>query len=109
MKALAATRTPGTTEQRWRERVLAWRASGQTADEYAEPRGFAGGTLRWWSSRLGAMTAPRFVQLVPRPPVLAPATTDVVVEVGHARIRVSAGFDAALLADVVRALGKDGQ
>nr|WP_275938629.1 hypothetical protein [Sorangium cellulosum] len=30
---------------------------------------------------------------------------ELVVEVGGARVRVAAGFDPALLADVVRALG----
>ncbi|WP_437777250.1 hypothetical protein [Sorangium sp. So ce1097] len=33
------------------------------------------------------------------------SASELVVEVGGARVRVAAGFDPALLADVVRALG----
>jgi hypothetical protein len=92
------------TEQAWRERVQAWRASGQTAVQFVEGRGFAAATLKWWSSRLGPSDHPAFVQLVAKPPTPRPAP-ELVVEVGGARVRVAAGFDPALLADVVRALG----
>lgn len=93
-----------TTEATWRERVAAWRASGETAERFARGRGFAPTTLRWWASRLGPEAAPPgFVRLVPRAPA-APRAAAVVVEVGAARIGVSAGFDPALLAQVVAAL-----
>lgn len=104
---LAATSAPSTKEALWRERVGAWRKSGESADKYSEGRGFAAGTLRWWSSRLGRQDATRFVRLVPRASAVPTAARDLVVEVGRARIRVVAGFDPSLLADVVRALGEE--
>ena len=109
MKSLTAPSRPApeTTEQRWLERIRAWRASGLTADEFAAGRDFAAGTLRWWSSRLGRIETPRFVRVVPRaaarPVAEAPEIT---IEVGAARIRVGGEFDAALLARVVRALSE---
>jgi len=103
MKTSTAAATPA-TEARWRERVRAWRASGQTAIDFARDRGFAPGTLHYWSSRLGPDAPPTFVRLVPKTGH-APVAADLVVEVGSARVRVTSGFDAALLAQVVRALG----
>lgn len=114
----------------WAERVREWRASGLSADLFAEGKGYKPASLRWaesWLSR-GAdggrrprgrppksalaktpvgtampSTTPRFVPLLARSP-----STDggVVVEVGSACIRVTAGFDLALLREVVRALGE---
>jgi hypothetical protein len=98
---MTATRT---TETIWAKRVDAWRASDETADVFAQGKGYEGSTLRWWSSRLGRAAKPQFLQLVPK----AGATqldAGVVVEVGPARIRVNVGFDTRLLAEVVAALG----
>jgi hypothetical protein len=39
----------------------------------------------------------------------AATTTEMVVEIGAVRVRVSRGFDASLLGDVVRALGGAGR
>lgn len=103
----AAISAPSTKESLWRERVAAWRKSGESADKYSEGRGFAAGTLRWWSSRLGRQEPTQFVRLVPRSSATPAAARDLVVEVGRARIRVAPGFDASLLADVVRALGEE--
>ena len=86
----------------WSERVRAWRASGETASAYADGKGFAASTLRFWASRLNRMpSAPRIVQLVPRPALVA---AELLVEVGAARVRVGRGFDRELLADVVATL-----
>lgn len=96
------------TEAKWAERVRAWRASGETAQEFAQRQGYAASTLHVWSSRLTRAEAPRFLRLVPKAkatPVTSAA--ELVVEVGSARVRVAAGFDSALLADVVRVLGGD--
>jgi hypothetical protein len=92
-----------TTKQKWAERVRAWRASGQDASAFASGKGYEASTLRWWSSRLG-QEALRIVPVVGRASSLE-ARGDVVVEVGGARVRVTSGFDGALLAQVVRALG----
>lgn len=100
------------TEQLWRERVRGWREAGGSAEAYAKGRGFSGSALRMWGGRLsprGGTASPRIVALVPRG--TAPATTstaaggELIIEVGGARIRVAAGFDRALLAEVIGALG----
>jgi hypothetical protein len=95
------------TRAKWQERVQAWRTSGESARAFAEKRGYAPATLRYWSSRLGTAEAPRFLRLVPKaPPATASASpSELVVEVGAARVRVAVGFDPALLADLVTALG----
>jgi hypothetical protein len=100
---MTAYRATKKTEAKWAERVRAWRASGETAQEYAVRHGFAASTLHVWSSRLQSTEAPRFLRLVPKT-TDSPPSPEVVVEVGGARVRVGAGFDRALLADVVRAL-----
>lgn len=95
-----------TTEEMWLDRVRDWRKSGQTAADFARGQGYAVSTLHWWSSRFGRGGQPGFLRLVPRAPA-AQGDAAVVVEVGHARIRVKAGFDTKLLAEVVTALGGD--
>jgi hypothetical protein len=94
------------TRETWAERVEAWRESGESADVFAEGKGYQGSTLRWWSSRLKRDERPRFLRLVPKESA-AQADAGLVVEVGHARVRVKAGFDRSLLAEVVAALGVD--
>ena len=104
-----------TTEAKWAERVRAWRESGETAQEFARNHGFAASTLHGWSSRLSQATppdlsqatpaeTPRLLRLVPKPPSTT-STPELVIEVGQARVHVGKGFDAALLSEVVRALG----
>lgn len=90
----------------WSDRVRAWRASGETANQFAEGKGFAGSTLRFWATRLktapaSAPAMPRIVQLVTR---RAEAGAELLVEVGAARVRVQRGFDRELLVEVVVAL-----
>jgi hypothetical protein len=100
---MAYTATTASTAATWSERVRAWRASGETAAAFAEGKGFAGSTLRFWATRLKSAplpSSPRIVQLVAR----SAAPTELLVEVGAARVRVGRGFDRELLADVVGAL-----
>lgn len=94
------------TERIWTERVQAWRESGATADEFAEGKGFAPATLRFWASRLGRRApAPRLVQLVPKTTqVVEPVASSLEIAIGDARVRVGRGFDRELLADVVGVL-----
>jgi hypothetical protein len=101
---MAESKATGRTEAKWVERVRAWRASGESARDFANRHGFAESTLHGWSSRLSRPDTPGFLRLVPRPAAAA-APSEMIVEVGPARIRVASGFDAALLEDVVRALG----
>jgi len=99
------------TETKWAERVRGWRASGQTASDFARGRGFESSTLRYWASRLGRASeaaatassrAPGVRLLRVTPPASSPP---LVVSIGAARIEVRAGFDRALLREVVDALG----
>ena len=108
------------TEAKWAERVRQWRASGKTAPEFAAGQGFADSTLRCWASELNHR-APRPrkaalppTQLAPADApvriarvvrIAAPAAAPIVVAVGAARVEVRAGFDRALLREVVEALG----
>lgn len=91
------------TEAKWTERVRAWRSSGKTAEQFAEGEGYKAATLRVWASRVGASPSPSSVRLVHLRRSGEPAS-EVVVVVGGARIEVRAGFDPALLGEVVAAL-----
>ena len=113
------------TETKWSERVREWRASGQSAAQFVEGRGFEASTLQYWASRLKAMG----IMVVPEAttgatPAKAPAkasmallrvrravapeavrSTGLTIGVGAARIEVGRGFDRTLLREVVDVLG----
>ena len=100
------------TEAKWRTRVAEWRASGMTAEAFASGRGFEGSTLRFWASRLrhvvdaGSSAPPAAVAMARVVRTAAPRPdAGVAVVVGHARVLLSAGFDAEVLREVVAALG----
>jgi hypothetical protein len=108
------------TETKWSERVREWKASGRTASEFAEGRDFKASTLAYWASRLRRVRAgatprrerrprvrmARVVRTAARPEASAARPEDsIVVTVGTARVAVRAGFDEALLRQVVKALG----
>lgn len=104
------------TKSTWRRRVTSWRASGQTADEFATAHGITAATLRWWASRLKheAATAPaaplvRMAQVL-RPPAPAVMRGSVVVDVldARARVTVEAGVERSTLDAVFGALGIGG-
>jgi hypothetical protein len=108
------------TQTIWAERGREWRASGLSAEAFAEGKDYRGSSLRWAESQLrtegrpsakgpadtGVSKSPRFVPLRARVPEAQDA---VLVEVGVARIHVTAGFNVGLLGDVVRALAASGQ
>lgn len=97
--------TTKTRAPEWAERVRAWRESGQTAPEFAEGKGYSSKLLRWWGSELArrGRQKPR-VRLARLVRVSTPSVP-LTVTVGAARIEIRAGFDRALLRDVVDALG----
>jgi hypothetical protein len=97
--------TTAKTAETWRERIREWRASGKSAMQFAEGRDYSPKTLQYWEYRLRKADNPAFVKLVPRG-ASKPTTTEMVVEIGSARVRISRGFDAALFAEVVSALGR---
>ncbi len=103
------------TETKWTERVREWKASGRTASEFAEGREFKASTLVYWAGclrrgRVGASpreTRPPRVRMA-RVVRTSPRQDDsIVIAVGGARVAVRAGFDEALLRQVVRALGDE--
>lgn len=116
------------TREKWTARIRDWRASGQSAEDYAADKDYEAASLRWAASQVGALAKPAAPKQAPsaatrrRPRASAPkapaprfapvrvrrsAVTllgEMVVEVGNARIRVSRGTDMTFLGEVVRAL-----
>lgn len=101
------------TETKWSERVREWKASGKTAKQFVEGRDFKASTLVYWASCLrhgnGAAGRQRREPRVRMARVVAAPRADdaIVIAVGAARVAVRAGFDRALLRQVVEALGDD--
>lgn len=99
------------TETKWSNRVQEWKASGRTAEEFAQGQGFEPSTLRFWASKLRQVKTAPVMERVPRVrmarviPAAAGSEDTLVVVVGAARVAVRAGFDVALLREVVAALG----
>ena len=99
------------TKSTWQQRVASWRASGQTADEFAAEHGLAAGTLRWWASRLKHERMPqeppmvRLAQVIrsPAPPVVRGAIIIDVLD-ARARVTVEAGVERETLDVVLGAL-----
>ena len=101
--ALSATLACMTSSETWSRRVAEWRVSGKTADEFSAGRGFAGSTLRWWASRLGRERAAMVQVVRAAPSPLRDACLELAV--GQVRVLVRAGFDRALLHEVLGVLG----
>jgi len=97
------------TAAEWTERVRAWRERGQSAAEFAAGKGYTEKLLRWWGSELARRERhkPRvkLARWVRVPTSGVAASTPLTIAIGAARIEVRAGFDRALLRDVVDALG----
>ena len=108
------------TDAKWLERIRQWKESGRSAEEFAVGQPFKASTLKWRASLLrrtaeggrqygkgAAVGSVRLARVVPvrraRSNGASPSP-GVVVEVSGARISLSRGFDAELLAEVVRAL-----
>jgi hypothetical protein len=89
----------------WAERVRAWRESGDSAPAFARGKSYSAKQLWWWSGELGRRErkGPR-VKLAQLVRVRAPGAP-LTVAVGAARVEVRAGFDRALLREIVEALG----
>jgi hypothetical protein len=97
-----------TTEATWTKRVEAWHASGLSATEFSDGRGFAPATLRWWSSRLGRARSGRapiaLARVVTRPSREGGGAGTIVVEVADALLRVPSGVAREDLMTVLDAL-----
>jgi hypothetical protein len=102
-----------TTSEKWASRVQGWRASGQSARAYSAGQGFSGGTLLWWSSRLGANIEgnAKFARVVVRGSedvagaVVAAGETPIMIEIGAVRLGVRRGFDRDALREVLALVG----
>src|SRR3974377_436276 len=95
------------TEQKWAERVHAWRESGQTARAFSTGRDFSAGGLRHWAYRLkrrGAATGevqapalaaarevPQSVRVARVERSVAPKSAALVVEIGPGGVHVPGG------------------
>lgn len=113
-----------TTEQKWRARVEAWRASGLTSKAFCSDKGYTACGLLSWSSRLGRglvrqageasmdcrTEAPsgevRIVKVARPQGTEAAVQTPIVIEVGRARVSVSSGFDRETLRQVLDVVGE---
>lgn len=115
------------TREKWAARIREWRESGLSAEEFTTGKEYAASSLRVAASQLDAprdrkaptepavgsasasserpasvsSKTPRFV---PVRTTAAPRGSEIVVEVGGARVRVSRGVDLVLVGEVVRAL-----
>ena len=103
-------------ERLWRGRVRAWKASGESAVRFAGREGFAASSLLYWRRRFEEASKPvtstqpaskpAFACIVPRSarPKDGVTSTGVELEIAGVAVRVTRGFDPALLSEVVRAL-----
>lgn len=90
------------TEEEQRREVEGWKASGESGAAYARARGYSHSSLTNWAAKAresSKVMGPRIVRVE-----IERRASELVVEVGAARVRVRAGFDARLLRDVVSAL-----
>ena len=109
------------TDAKWLERIRQWKESGRSAEEFAVGQPFKASTLKWRASLLrrtaeggrqygkgaavdGSVRLARVVPVRRARTNGASPSPGVVVEVSGARISLSRGFDAELLAEIVRAL-----
>ena len=109
------------TSATWAEHVERWKRSGLPAKEFAAGENLSARSLAWWKWQLGRRArlgqakslSPRrpkakktFLPVVVKPPIARATSIEIVVR-ENVRLRVSHGFDVALLAQVVAALGGD--
>jgi transposase-like protein len=92
------------TAQQWQALMDQQRSSGMTIARFCDHHGLAVSTFFVWRRKLSEPDAPTFVELTHE---AASASVDAPIELvltGDVLVRVHAGFDAALLRQVVEAL-----
>jgi hypothetical protein len=107
------------TDEKWAERIRQWQESGKTAEEFTLEQPYKASTLKWraadlrrqaegsarYGKGLASATPIRMARVLARGRAnAAEPSGGLVVEISGARILLSRGFDAGLLADVVRTL-----
>ena len=100
------------SRQWWRATVERWRRSGMSARAFGEREGIRGGTILWWSSRLGrgANVEHDATELKPIEiaiPSSGPAVErgPIEIEVSGVVVRCAGGAEVSYVAALVRALG----
>jgi transposase len=101
-------------ETDWPARVEAWRTSGMSAGEFCKGREYSATTLYWWSSQLKRadaraqrgqrMPLARVVQKAEKRPLAK--SSSIVVQIGQARVEVTADVDRNTLSVVLEALAR---
>jgi hypothetical protein len=98
----------------WRAEVAAWRASGKSAREFGEERGYPATRLYWWSSQIKRQegagehgAAVPIARVIRRDSASSRSrSTPVVIQVGSARVEVSADADRDALSVALQALAR---
>ncbi len=99
---MAKERARQRTWDEQRREVEGWRASGESAESYAEARDYSRSSLTNWAAKMRVLVKTKEPTLLRLE--VEKHCGDLVVEIGAARIVVKRGFDGALLRDVVGAL-----
>ena len=97
-----------TKSAEWAARLEAWRASGKSANDFCAEHGYSAKNLVWWSSHFRRKSAKRqrviLARVVRKPREVRPTPAVIVVQIGDARIEVTAEADRAALALVFEML-----
>jgi transposase len=101
-----------TKQPDWAGEVAAWRTSGLAARQFCEGRGYSATRLYWWSSQLKRMEGATKKKSIPLARVVRRRDgersglrgTPIIVQVGQARVEVTADADRAALSIVLEAL-----
>jgi hypothetical protein len=109
------------TQEKWAERIAAWRESGLTSEKFCEGREFSANGLRLWAYKLGQTKRRQRRPKVPIARVVRapapkeptgntpePVDSPIAVELGGARLVVRRGFDRATLAALMDVLAERG-
>lgn len=90
----------------WRRRISRWEKSKEPARVFAAREGVGEKSLYWWRRKLleedEASSSVAFVRLEPSTEAPAPSAVEIVVS--DVTVRVSGGFDSAVLSRVVDVL-----
>ncbi|MFM2420220.1 MAG: hypothetical protein RL385_4943 [Pseudomonadota bacterium] len=94
------------TRDEWRAVVAEWKASGQSAREFAAARGLSRGSLFYWSSELAREAPTPAAKLLPVRvmPSVVPTAREVELTVGSVRVRLDGQASPAYVAALARAL-----
>ncbi|UMZ72530.1 IS66 family insertion sequence element accessory protein TnpA [Natranaerofaba carboxydovora] len=87
----------------WKERVSAFRASGQTAKDWAKANGVKLNRLRYWCRKYKEDAPSKETKWSPVE-VDYSDESNITVKVGKASIEVKPGYDKSLLKDLVNTL-----